>query len=134
MSKLTRTTTLVAFLIGGSALAAAGAYAEMRHAGMGHGPGRDGGRFFDRIDANHDGVVTQSEVTAFTDARLKEFDGNHDGQITRAEFDTARQAKRAERQEAFFKRLDTNGDGSLSEEEFRNMRAHRGSKGRHDGA
>jgi hypothetical protein len=77
---------------------------------------------FEQLDANHDGVVTQDEVDAFTKlmggnprmiARVTrlfaEADANHDGKITAAEAKI--------RADAAFDAADTNHDGILSPEE-----------------
>ena len=57
---------------------------------------------FARMDINKDGVVTQDEIKAGRDARMKEradqrfaaLDTNKDGQISRAEFDAGREQGR----------------------------------------
>lgn len=77
---------------------------------------------FEQLDANHDGVVTQDEVDAFTKltgnnprivARVTrlfaEADANHDGKVSAAEAKT--------RADAAFDAADTNHDGILSPEE-----------------
>lgn len=77
---------------------------------------------FEQLDANHDGLVTQDEVDAFTKlmgnnprivgrvTRLfADADANHDGKVSAAE------AKA--RAEAAFDAADTNHDGILSPEE-----------------
>jgi len=82
---------------------------------------------FEQLDANHDGVVTQDEVDAFTKlmgsnprmvARVTklfaEADANHDGKVSAAE------AKA--RADAAFDAADTNHDGILSPEERQTSR------------
>ena len=77
---------------------------------------------FDQLDANHDGAITQDEVTAFTKmmgdnprivgrvtSMFTEADTNHDGKLTAAE------AKA--RADVAFDAADTNHDGVLSPEE-----------------
>ena len=77
---------------------------------------------FEQLDANHDGVVTQDEVDAFTKlmgsnprmaARVTKLfadaDANHDGKVSAAE------AKA--RADAAFDTADANHDGILSPEE-----------------
>ena len=76
----------------------------------------------------------QAEMTqaAFVDvrvARLTAADANRDGTVTAEERQAAHQAKRAERSDTRFARMDTNGDGSISRAEFdapREARAERG--------
>lgn len=83
---------------------------------------------FEQLDANHDGVITQDEIAAFTkmmgdNARMtgrvtrmfSEADANHDGKLTAAE-------ARA-RADAAFDAADTNHDGVLSPEERQASRA-----------
>ena len=57
---------------------------------------RGEGQWFNRLDTNHDGMITQDEIRAATEARRAEM-----------------QAKAAAR----FKAADKNGDGFLSKEE-----------------
>jgi Ca2+-binding EF-hand superfamily protein len=47
-----------------------------------------------------------------------EIDANHDGKVTQAEIDAWRQAQKAKREEAAFKRLDKNGDGAITKDEM----------------
>jgi Ca2+-binding EF-hand superfamily protein len=41
---------------------------------------------FDRIDKNHDGTITEAELTAAADAMFEKMDGDDDGKITVADF------------------------------------------------
>jgi hypothetical protein len=54
-------------------------------------------RLFNRLDANHDGVITKDEIPATAPERLKnllrEADKNHDGKITKREFFAAVHAR-----------------------------------------
>jgi len=57
------------------------------HHGGGHDHGGGGGgfdpsRMFDRIDANHDGVLDKSEIDAAAAERFRRMDTNGDGVIT----------------------------------------------------
>jgi Ca2+-binding EF-hand superfamily protein len=83
---------------------------------------------FDQLDANHDGSITQDEITAFTKVMgdnprivgrvtnmFAEADANHDGKLTAAEAKT--------RADAAFDAADTNHDGVLSPEERQAARA-----------
>ena len=83
---------------------------------------------FEQLDANHDGSITQDEISAFTKMMgdnphivgrvtrmFAEADANHDGKLTAAE------AKA--RADAAFDTADTNHDGVLSPEERQAARA-----------
>lgn len=68
------------------------------------------GQLFERLDANHDGVVDATELANGRGGRmLTRFDADNDGRITRAEFDAGVQAE--------FKTLDKNGDGVVTADE-----------------
>lgn len=58
-----------------------------RHAGMGMG---FGGRWFDRLDADHDGRVSLAEADRGAAAMFDRLDGNHDGTISPEERAAAR--------------------------------------------
>src|SRR6476661_4153944 len=64
---------------------------RMRHAGMHMG---FGGRWFDRLDADHDGRVSLAEADRGATAMFDRLDANHDGTITPDERMAARQAMR----------------------------------------
>ena len=88
------------------------------------GAPRGEGQWFNRLDTNHDGVITKEEATAASDARIaKTFDAldtNHDGMITQDEMRASAEARREKMQAeaaARFKAADKNGDGLLSKEE-----------------
>jgi Ca2+-binding EF-hand superfamily protein len=80
-------------------------------------------KMFTQCDANHDGIVTASEMDAFKSSqgeklsqhekssaeKIKEIDQNGDGQLTLAEHDAG--------SEKMFGKMDKNGDGFLSKEE-----------------
>jgi Ca2+-binding EF-hand superfamily protein len=85
---------------------------------------RGEGQWFNRLDTNHDGVITKDEATAASDARVAKIfdklDTNHDGMITQDEMRAAAEARREEMQAeaaARFKAADQNGDGFLSKDE-----------------
>jgi len=87
-------------------------------------PGGREGQMFDRLDTNHDGVITKEEVTAAGAKRFAQsfdkLDANHDGMLTQDELRAAGEARREEAKAqlaARFKQADTNADGLLSKDE-----------------
>jgi len=114
---------LLALTIAGLAGSAA-ALAQEGSGGMGmerHGGPAYAGRLFNRLDANHDGVVTREEVTNAPMKRFDRLDANHDGKATAEEIDAAimkRLQKRVVKMRyRLLGRLDANGDGVVSREE-----------------
>ncbi|MBB5744638.1 EF-hand domain-containing protein [Brevundimonas variabilis] len=81
-----------------------------------------------RADANRDGQITRAEFVDARVQRLKAIDTDGDGTITRAERAGAKQARRAERLEGRFDRLDTDRNGAISRTEFQ-ARPERGGRG-----
>lgn len=75
---------------------------------------------FDKVDADHDGVVTADEYVAAARALYAQFDAKHDGRVTAAEIESSpRTQERAVRvAEHLVKHMDTNGDGLVSQDEF----------------
>jgi Ca2+-binding EF-hand superfamily protein len=83
-----------------------------------------GGRWFSRLDTNHDGVISKEEASAAAEARVDKMfatlDTNHDGKITQDELRASAEARRAAMKAKFDARIkaaDTNGDGVLSKDE-----------------
>jgi hypothetical protein len=77
-------------------------------------------RLFDKIDANHDGVMTRAEYQAWIDGRFDRLDTKGTGVIDANDVATspvvaARVHKRAER---FIQRNDSTGTGKLSKADF----------------
>lgn len=102
-------TTLIAAL----ALSAA-ATPLLAEDGPGPGGGERGGQFFEMLDADDDGQVTQAEIDTQRSERFAEVDADGDGAVTKEEFTTRAAARATERAEAMFERLDADGDGALS--------------------
>jgi Ca2+-binding EF-hand superfamily protein len=97
-------------------------------AGQAREPGRFADRMFDRIDADHDGVLTRSEVQAARSRMFDRLDADRDGALTAAEAEAARnqaRARAARRSERFagtqgerLATLDRNRDAVVSRDEF----------------
>ena len=67
-------------------------------------------QMFDRVDANHDGVIDAGELAQARGGRmLARLDGDGDGRITREEMTAG--------VEAAFKAMDRNGDGVVTADE-----------------
>jgi hypothetical protein len=49
------------------------------------GAANDGSRMFDRVDANHEGVLDAGEIKALLAHRFARLDANHDGILTAEE-------------------------------------------------
>jgi Ca2+-binding EF-hand superfamily protein len=72
--------------------------------------GDRGQRWFDRLDTNQDGVISQTEVNAQQAERFAKVDANGDGTISLEEFSA--------RADAMFAKADADGNGSITKEEF----------------
>lgn len=77
-------------------------------------------KVFDRIDTNHDGVITQDEYIAAAAAHFNKIDVNGTGEITAQDIASSpRMVKREQRVAAHeVKKMDANGDGTVSQDEF----------------
>jgi len=105
--------TLAIALVTGLAFGTTAALAEgMQHDGHGHHHrGHMGQMFWNTLDQNGDGKLTQAELKADVTSRFAAIDTNKDGKITQAEGAQYITAKRAEMKAKFAERLkeaDTN--------------------------
>jgi Ca2+-binding EF-hand superfamily protein len=99
---------------------------ELSAGRLGHAPrpGSQRAQFaqqrFDKLDANHDGVVTQDEYLAAATAMYRQFDVQDNGKVTAREIAASPQAQErvARATQRMIKRLDTNGDGVVSQAEY----------------
>jgi len=67
-------------------------------------------RWFNRLDTNKDGVISQAEVNARQADRFAKIDANGDGMISLEEYGA--------RGKAHFAKADTDGNGEVTKEEF----------------
>lgn len=83
-----------------------------------------GGKYFEEMDANHDGAISKKEFDVFHRKHFKEMDANHDGKITQEEMQAAHPGMH-ERGDALiskrFEAADANHDGALTREEAKDM-------------
>jgi hypothetical protein len=77
-------------------------------------------RFFDQIDANHDGRTSRDEYRAWVDSRFDRLDANRDGTVDADEIANSPQARERvqQRAERFVKRFDASGSGKVSKADF----------------
>lgn len=76
--------------------------------------------YFDRIDTNHDGVITQDEYIAAATTRFNKADSTGSGELTAQQIASsprtvAREQRFAARE---VKHMDSNGDGVVSQDEY----------------
>ena len=83
-------------------------------------PGQWRQQFFDKIDTNHDGIISRAEYQAWVDSRFAKLDSNGDGVVNADEVATSPlAAERAEkRAQGFVRRYDTTGSGEVSRADF----------------
>lgn len=69
-------------------------------------------RFFDRIDADHDGKISRAEYQAWVDGRFDRLDANHDGSVDAKEIAASpAAAERAQKRAQHFVEHYGGGDG-----------------------
>lgn len=78
-----------------------------------------------RADTDGDQRLSRAEFVNARVERLTATDANRDGSVTREEMRGAAQARRAQRADARFDRLDADDDGAISKSEFDARREHR---------
>lgn len=93
---------------------------------------------FSAMDANHDGSIDKTELTAIQakalaqakaeeqqqiDAEFKKLDTNHNGSLSPAEFNGIARTPQAPSVDEAINALDTNKDGKISAAEFRAPKA-----------
>ena len=66
--------------------------------------------WFDRLDTNKDGIITQAEMEARGAERFAKIDANGDGMISAEEFSA--------RAKTHFTRADKDGNGEITKQEF----------------
>ena len=103
---------------------------------------------FDRLDANKDGTINETDRAARKAAMFDRLDTDRSGSISQAELEARRgdrggkrriarpegapamtDAQKAERRAAMFARIDADGNGALSRAELEAMHAKRGERG-----
>ena len=79
-------------------------------------------KYFDKIDTNHDGVVTQDEYIAAATAHFNKIDTNGSGQISAEQIASSPRMVQREQRAASreVKRMDTKGDGTVTQAEYVN--------------
>jgi len=77
-------------------------------------------RFFDQIDANHDGSISRDEYRAWVDGRFDRLDANRDGTVDANEIANSQQTRERvqKRAERFVRRFDASGKGTVSQTDF----------------
>lgn len=95
--------------------------------GQGKRPGAGGGQFFERLDQDGDGKISQSEAPAQAWERLSKMDSNSDGSVTKEEIMAGMKAAGGPGAGApggggnmaamMMERMDTDGDGKISQAE-----------------
>lgn len=77
-------------------------------------------RFFDKLDTNHDGVVSRAEYQVWVDSRFAKLDSNSDGVVDANEIAASPTVAEGvhKRAQGFVKRYDRSGTGKVSKADF----------------
>lgn len=75
-------------------------------------------RSFDKLDGDHNGVLTYKELQPKAEQRLMRVDANKDGQVSAAEIDAMLQKAMEKRRDRILKALDADANGMISKEEI----------------
>lgn len=77
-------------------------------------------RFFDKVDTNHDGVISRAEYQAWVDGRFAKLDTSGSGSIDASDLvnSPATQRLAQKRAERFIKHYDSSGTGKVSKADF----------------
>jgi len=75
---------------------------------------------FEKLDSNHDGVVTREEFMAAASEKFAKLDAAGDGKVTAEDIETSpkTQERALHVAERFISRMDANADGTVTREEF----------------
>jgi len=76
------------------------------------------GRFMKHFDTNNDGSVNMAEFNAAAAERFKLMDSDANGILTKDEFRSYMRARKDERKQKKFARMDTNNNGSVERSEY----------------
>lgn len=91
--------------------------------GEGH---RGHGNWFEKLDADGNGSISQAEINAAGDTHFNKLDNDGDGMLSKQEFNA--------RKLSMLNKADADGNGEISKDEWaaakQKMRAHRDSKKR----
>jgi Ca2+-binding EF-hand superfamily protein len=126
VAKKTLVVTGAAFgaaLLLGTAAATAGGWGGHGHGGWMGGPGMGGAGMggmglIDSFDTNKDGKVTQAEIDADREQRLKRFDRDGNGELTLEEYEALWLDAMRQRMVRQFQANDRDGNGSITIVEF----------------
>lgn len=77
-------------------------------------------KMLDKIDTNHDGVISRAEYQAWVDSRFAKLDGNGDGVVTASEIaqSPATRQREERRAEMFVKRFGKDGSNEVAKADF----------------
>ncbi len=76
--------------------------------------------FLDRVDSNHDGLISRAEYQTWIDSRFDRLDANRDGRIDATEIahSPAAEQRAQRRAEKFVQHFSGSADGSVSKADF----------------